>query len=419
MTTAIKIEAKATPYVVSAEVPTADLVKARDDYWNEFAKNIPENVVRAAKKGGFREATRERVIQVMGGPNQFYRNPVVKFISQTFGKTEQGEVLTFGAIRIAEGKEKAQIECEVYFEPHVKWTSVTDDKVALPHAFKLQLPPITDEAIEENLKYRYKQQQDKHAVFSPAGDGPAVDGQFVVADIHFDKNDRGFKNSSKVKVEVGPQIIPAINDALKLCKKGERISFNFDAPVPDDERKVQISGSVKVHDIFNRVTPNVDNDLAVSSGFTDLAHMGGVYRREIEDEATKTRENQVLALVFKRLNDLCTVDPVPSQWADAKAYDLFEQQKQIFGGEKQVLQMLGVPDASNVIELNAADIARQFIRSLIFRAYGVATGIEGDHSLNATHKYADAVMKEILKSRVTVEDLPEAKEATDAAPASN
>jgi hypothetical protein len=416
---------KAQPFHVRVITEKDAFEKMLDAYWAEEEPKLPEHIIRKAQKG-FRTADRSRIIQVMGGPTRFYRPAIIDFVNGFKQQHNGAEILIWGDLDFVLQADKYIIDAIVYLEPTVKFKSL------LPAAFKVRLPEMTDEIIDRMTDETLEQKREENTILTPVeGTEPANMQQFVVLSgtaKFLDNGERwepgNFKNK---KMLLDGSVPKPILEAVLQARRGMTQVFSakltdfqpLDAP---DAKDREIKGTVVVHEVFNRQVPEVNDDLAISCSFESLAQMRAHYRREIENNLTSQREQMSMAMVFMQILGAADIGPVPDLWANVKSQEILMEQKRFFKTEEELLKNTGARTVDELLARNSQEIRQTLIRQLALRAYGIQQKIEvgiegGDTSLAATHEYAAAIQRLILKN-LEVEEIEVPKEEPDGTNAS-
>ncbi len=181
-----------------------------------------------------------------------------------------------------------------------------------PGAFESIEARRSPAAIEDaDLEQALEQLRQRSARYEPVDDGVVGDGHTIVVDLErqpFDKNGQPGEKTThqRVTLEVGGDVNPPGMDAeLKGLTAGSSKAFRL--RFPDEYTGPELSGTavdyrVTVHDVRQRVVPDLDDEFAKDVGDDDtLDALRARVRQDLEAEAREASERQVRSDVLKKL----------------------------------------------------------------------------------------------------------------------
>jgi hypothetical protein len=153
---------QATPYQFRVVLPREELDKKLDEYWSETSKTLPKSVLDKAYKG-FRQGTpldemRTRIVNVLGGPNQFYESVVLNTVREAAKAAKTPlDILSWMQVQYAAVKDQYEILASGYFEPEVAWLTPGD----VPRYFRVYIEPLNLDLIDQYVNGKLTSQQEK------------------------------------------------------------------------------------------------------------------------------------------------------------------------------------------------------------------------------------------------------------------
>lgn len=417
------VNRQATSFTVSLVVPRDEMTPRFDKYWNEVKDLIPANVTQAALKGGYRKATRQRIVKASGGKNVFYA-PVLAEVVGEYLDTQQQQALSINAVEMHADAANVNIESVVFLEPGITWK--TKPGIDGPINIKLvkEPPNLVELLVDQELRTK----QGESVVLVPLPDETAVelghvivldaDSKVVLGDGTTEQWAPGTFAANKWLVDPTSVKLPVLVEVLVGATKG--VERTVDVLLDDkfgEEKGKTIRAKLKVLQVLRREEPKIDDDLAKTNGHDSLViykqALTSAVTKKVIDARTTIKKQTILAALAN--NDVLTVEPLPIDWLRAKGQEYyFEGRKYTKTEEEFVSKFQGaklmngslVNDRGTVVRFLAERAATELIQDLIIRSWGKLKGVEGDSTLKNLGKYNEAVVAEILKV-VVVEEVEE------------
>lgn len=200
------------------------------------------------------------------------------------------------------------------------------------------LTPVTDADVDREVE-KLREQNAELIAPDPARPAQAGDVLALHIDVTVDGAPRPDLTSEDSRAELGSgRLLPELDSGLLGVNREEtrEISLTF----PEDYGHEELKGKaaifkVRVKELFAKVMPDVDDDLARDLDHESLDAMRSALRKQLEDEATRRADASVREALVDKMIDANPV-PVPPT--------LLERQEQSMMRELfQLQQMLGRP----------------------------------------------------------------------------
>jgi trigger factor len=170
------------------------------------------------------------------------------------------------------------------------------------YPFGLEVPPVTDEDVEQVVT----ELRDQQATLRPVDDRGVEKGDLVAVSFQGTIDGEPFEGGSaeRLPLVVGEdRMIPGWEDHLVGLKVGE--STDFDLPFPDDYRVETLAGKrahfhVTITDLRERVLPDLDDEFAASVGEVQTLEE---LRAEIRDALTRRADVEARHVFGDRIID--------------------------------------------------------------------------------------------------------------------
>lgn len=429
MTTTGSIKQQASTHAVSVVLPKEELEKKFDVYWDSVKDIIPDSLTKAAQKGGFRKASRQRIIKAAGGRRQFYK-PTLMEVVEEFLDTQPRQALAFNDVELTEEhvtegeitKTNCRVTGLVYLEPEIRWKKKPgiDEPLVIPMV--KEPANLVEMLVQEELQNK----QASSVVLTPLPEETlAEDGQVAVVsarswvvaeDGTATQWDPGtFKmNKWLISGEIIKQ--PEIHAGILGMKAGETkdMTFTTNERFGSDANK-NIRLSLTINGITRKDTPAIDDDLAKTSGFDTLAAMKESLTAAVTQKLNSQRERvRHLSILNVLANpEVVEVDSIPFVWMAQKANQLYMEGRQYVQSETDLvsrfngaMSMSGTPvtDKATLMQFLAERAATELMQDLIIRSWGRQKGVAGDMNLKKMGEFVKAVREEIDKV-VTIEEV--------------
>ena len=239
--------------------------------------------------------------------------------------------------------------------------------VKLGDYHSIRIEPESFEVGEEDVAAAMKGFQERLAVLAPV-DRPIEKDDFVTIDVKATIDDKPFLNHDDLAYEVNFEAVfplPGFAQALVGMNKNEEKKFNI--KVADDYSLKEFSGKecffeVKVKEIKNKQLPELDDEFAKNSEFSDLDTM----RQKISEELQRRAEQRSkLELQHKAIDALveASVLEYPPVLEEREIEHFLNDEMQRFGIRKfeEYLGKLAKTEEEVVEELRP--VARKRIRN--------------------------------------------------------
>ena len=144
------------------------------------------------------------------------------------------------------------------------------------NSIRIKSEPV--EIGDKELAAAFREFQERQAVLMPV-ERPVEMGDFITIDVNATIDDKPFLNHNDLMYEVDAKAVfplPGFANALVGMKKDEQRSFKIN--IPDDYSLKEFSGKecsfeVKVAEIKEKKLPELDDEFARSSNYSDLSSM--------------------------------------------------------------------------------------------------------------------------------------------------
>jgi FKBP-type peptidyl-prolyl cis-trans isomerase (trigger factor) len=403
-------------HTVVVNIDSVVLNNAMDKYWTEVKDRLSPEIIKKVTKGGFREVKRERVVKVAGGLSKFYRPVLLDAVVQ-YMKTQERQVLAFDEINLTPSiGSDAVIQATVYLEPQITWKKVpgsTDGP-----ALEVKIPKVDPDLLTKIVSAEIERGRDKHSVLVPT-EAAADRGMVVVVDCQSTiggqvwadgtfYNNKWLLDDNTIKLpEIVNQMVGMIKGQIKTFKVTLNEKF-------DKLNGTEIEMAVRLNEVCVRTQPDIDDDLAISMGYTSLsewrAQTHNRYDQILSQERQELIGNSILSLFLNP--DVLDVEPIPQVWLFNKAHEIYNQQRDQVKTEEELLakfkdvktfEGLSVNTKNELLALFAERAAQMLVEDLVFRSYGKMVGVAGDTTLENVAQYATEVRKYLLEKVQVIE----------------
>ena len=240
-----------------------------------FGEEIESDVKDALLSVSFSEVVEERELKVIGSPK-------------------------FDAVRFAPDSD-LQYEVEVELKPEFELGQYKGVEVTLDDA------PVTDEAVEERLKFYQLKSAQYHTIDLPsAGPDDVLGGKY-------DLRQNGAKVKSGVPVTFKPSSgflqSFSVKDLPERFAAWDRTAgdpLKLDVTVNEDYPDAALRGALVTLEFFpeearRRDVPELDDELAKRFGKETLAELRDAVRKSLEDDAQREREAAISTMVLAKI----------------------------------------------------------------------------------------------------------------------
>jgi FKBP-type peptidyl-prolyl cis-trans isomerase (trigger factor) len=412
MITDIKDTAKLNS--ISINIPKSELEAKFNEYWNSVKDILPADLIKKAKKGGYRQVTMPQVIRAAGGKAEFFAPVLTETVIEMAAKNDDKNILYVSKVELEDGIDTSTIRALVYFEPEVKWLKDPPEK------FTVSIPKMPENAIQLAVENEIETMRSAKATLVSV-DRPSTSGDIVTVNVDATfldgtKYEEATVRNAKWPLDKRWHKTDELYAALFNRRKGDR--FQITLPLLDDIKALRPQDdkavlNIEIVDVFEIQRPELDDRFAARAGFTDLAAMRSNLENKHRLRLNAEREDLIWSKILDQLIDpqLVSVSPVPFLWMKSKALSIWSQARASVRTEEELLSKLrhAVPDVkldtkADALSYFAMKSAQNLIVDLIIRSWGKRVGISGDTSLENLADYVMTVKLEAVRKFTTVEE---------------
>ncbi len=287
------IDEKQNVKTVKVTLPHEDVEKARNNAYADISKNI--------KVKGFRTGMVPRkLLDAIIGMEKI--NGMVKEILADWAMDKLYADEKFQELNLMLPPALTSIDmgksADVIFELH-SYPNVTVDSEAIG---EIEIPPLSDEDIEENVNRQLQNMREENAILEPKGEEETIEiGDQVEAEYHVLGTD---KKPKEVEIVVKDPKEGKIFRDLIGKKAGDTIEF--EEGTGEDKTKY----SMIVKRVYKRKLANLDDDFAkmVDNEVQTLADLKIKLRKEIRESLDKIIKEGEINAILKKLTDKTKLD---------------------------------------------------------------------------------------------------------------
>lgn len=216
-------------------------------------------------------------------------------------------------------------------------------EIAIPDlsdiSIKKMVPEITEKEVNEDLEKIRESQAKLKAV----EDRESKMGDFLVIDYEFLIDDKPIPDGKKEKqmIQLGDRIPPEFNQNLVGLKPGDEkeIAIKMSEEIKDNNLSGKVvTYRVKLSDIKERELPNLDDDLAKSSGdYQNLAELKEHIKKQLKERAKYQSENEFSEELMEKVAEKCQFE-VPEVLITKQAENMMNNLKEDLQGRKMSLE---------------------------------------------------------------------------------
>ena len=398
--------------VVEVEVPRAELELEFRKHWDEIKDRLHPDVVKAAKKGGYRELRMENVMRNVGRETLF--EPVLSKVVSTFLKEDRREALLLNTFEVTDGIAVMYVRCTAHMVPTLSWK--TEEVPGLVNKIKVRVPKMPADMVDRIVKENLEEMQSNGTKLVPS-ELPAIDGDVVKLSCKstlvdgtvygpgtFDNNHWLVSKSFSKIVEVYP--------ALLGCVRDQKITLTttLDKTFGDAADK-QATLDLVIHQVFNRTTPEVDDELAKANNFSSLQAMKTALAARavklIEVQERNMILNQALTPILSK--DVVEIGGIPADWAKIKGVDIYKQARSMVKSDQELFAQINrasqipVTTQDEALSFLINEAATSLVRDLVVRQWGLKKEVPGDSDLEHISEYVDFVQTKMVNEAVEIE----------------
>lgn len=262
---------RAQPFNVEVVVKKSILDAKFDAHWAEKEPTIPQHVFKRASKG-FRTWSRDRVIKLLGGAEQFYRSVLIGYVGDLNQRYDNREILIWGDIAYHDQGEYYMVQGYSYLEPKVAFNTPPPEKFTVTAS----LP--SEEDIDTQVKMRLAEYQgqnpinkDGELVAPELNDDLAITCGFenfkqMEATLRRDVENRAVREQEQIstmQVLMKLMIIASIDPVPEIwvnSRANEMISEQR-AALKSDDALMAAYGAQSMQSVFNRLVSQAQHSL--------------------------------------------------------------------------------------------------------------------------------------------------------------
>jgi trigger factor len=201
------------------------------------------------------------------------------------------------------------------------------------HSLKLEPEPV--EISDKQIKAAMEQIRQQQAILTPV-DRPVQFGDVITMNIEATIEDKPFLNHKDMMYEVSEKSdlpLPGFHQNLAGAEKNEERTFTL--TVPADHRIKEFAGKecffkVTVTEIKEKEVPQLDDELAQSAGYDNLADMQEKLTADLKAKAEERGRREFRQKVLDAVIDLSQVE-YPPVLEDGESDRLIEDEARRFG----------------------------------------------------------------------------------------
>jgi FKBP-type peptidyl-prolyl cis-trans isomerase (trigger factor) len=389
-----------------------------NSYWNMVKSKLPQDIVKSAMKGGYRELRLDRVLAVSGGKDNFFTPVLASEITEHM-HTQDRDMLALLEVSSIEGIQETTIYGTMLLEPQVTWLGKIP---GVDTELKVKKPDIKDDTAKNIADSNIKRLIDNRSIYTqstdPVKDGNVVDmsisTKYTNGDVCRELTD---ENAS---LEVTKPTCPTDDFYTKVlgAKIGDTVTFTTQMPktVNPEKAGLDIHVTCNINGVMNKELPNVNDDFAKSFGFDSYEKLAKHELDEAEKYVANYKTNLIDLLIMNKImaEEVVTMDPIPTIWLiDRAERTLADMATNAGDSEINVIknQLAGYQtrNGTNVVDRQTAitylceHAAAQMSQDLVIRSWGKAAKVPGDTGLSNIDDYNNSVIEQ-LRLKVTFEE---------------
>lgn len=409
-------------HIATINVPKAELDVYFNSYWGHIKNHINPQIAAEALKGGYRELRMDRVVKAAGGMHVVFRDILYDAVG-VFMKTQPRKALVVRDAHIKELITSYEITASVYLEPEVTWK---DAVPGIDTDLVLKVPKLPEDVVARMVQDELSAAQAKSAILTPAVDNrlSPVDGQVSVVSVDSTIDgarwDDGCHIAKKWPMDRTYFKVVEMYDTLLTMRPDEKKTITFTLSDKFGELAGKsVEATIYLIQVFDKKTPEIDDDLAKSNGFDTLEawkeSLASKALVEVENTKETLLNNSIMAALLN--TEVVDVEAVPQAWMAEKAREILDNAKAGGLAEDDVINQLRranlttisgvkVEDKNTAMLFLAEKATQQLVADLVFKAWGTKRGVPGSTALEDLPEYVKAVTQE-LKSVAKIEEVEE------------
>jgi FKBP-type peptidyl-prolyl cis-trans isomerase (trigger factor) len=422
MTQMKSITQQAVSHVINVVVPKEELNPKLDEYWDKVKDNLPQNLVKAAKKGGFRKIVRERVIHAAGGVSSFYEPVLMQHIEE-FLETQKQQALVIETVSLTPTDTEYEIGSIVYLEPEVKWTA----KPGIDEPLNITTPAEPANLLEDLIQAELIKKQAELVNIIPTDSKITEPGHvvevscksYIVNKLGTPEEtltvwEPGTVNNAKWEINSNSILQPELYQALVGVSPPATVCVDMILNEKfGQEAGKNIRAIVTVQQMFSRSTPEINDELAKAAGHESLE----LYKQALTVNLTKkiieTRAQYRENGIINALSKVASIAQIPMQWTLRKGEALYQEGLQHAKTEQNLLAQFvhakclsGTPvtNKNSLTVFLCEQAAQNLVLDLVLRDWGKLAGIEGNQTLRSMSQYVQSVKAKLNELAVETKE---------------
>jgi len=238
-----------------------------------------------------------------------------------------------------------------------------------------QMPPK-----QEQFEMRLKEIQRQHRTLKDDPGGVIGENSNVCMDMRGTVEGETYPSATMKRqwLEVGFIQVPELRDHLLGKKVGDEFECEFPASKHDpDHGGKPVSASIKILDLQQIDTPDVDDDLAKDAGFDDLKAFEERFDKDYAGYIKRAEQATVADHVVKDILRKAPIPPLPMSWVNLQVEGLMQEHlASVKGSKSQAMKLLGVETEDEYVENFRRQLYQQFMQELALQKYGQMFDVE-------------------------------------------
>lgn len=216
---------------------------------------------------------------------------------------------------------------------------------------------------EKAWETRCKELQKKYQSVSPCtGEADISEDQQVLLDLTASCEGEPYFAASAQRMwfDVKDIAIKTLRDELTNHKKGDLFEISF-----ENEEGKRVDVQVKVHDVANVMTPEVDDELARDAGFDDLEALKKQFYEEYNQYVKNAEESQACDHILTEIIAKAEFGPIPTEYiklnTDATIKNFINNHR---GDKHKAMKAIGATDEAMMQQLFVGQVHRDLYQKL-------------------------------------------------------
>ena len=264
----------------------------------------------------------------------------------------------------------AELVAVVYFSPKLKMAGDINWGCKRPN-----IPPE-----EDQYQIRIKELQRQYRSLKDDPEGIVTATSNVLLDLTATVEGKPYVGGSFQGqwVEVGGIPISELRDHLI----GHSVDDLFECEYPANERDPQYGGkpvqaTIKIHNLQQINSPEVNDDLAKDAGFDDLASFKKRFSEDYVNYIDQAHKTTIADHITTQIIRNSELPPLPHAWIDLNVQRMADQHVAQFGkNKKAAMAAIGVKNEAAFKECFKGQFYRNFMGGAAMRKYKELYGVE-------------------------------------------